>query len=156
MNLIETYELIDAQFVDHGTSTDYAASGWAYTNINRTRDNDTQLTQTDSSTAGTYRLLNFNGDYCFEFDIKLTGEGSFYVNFRKSTSGKGSVLDSVFRYPDSNYHHVKLAAKGSTVKVTVDGESKNSVNLSDTWDRFYFNLTSGVTVNYKDFCYYPI
>ena len=78
------------------------------------------------------------------------------MNFRKGTSGKGSVLDPIFRYADDDYHHVKLAVKGFTVDVSVDGESKNSVNLSDNWDRFYFNLTNGVTVNYKDFCYYPI
>jgi len=157
MVLQETYVINDCSFIDWGTDTQY--TNWSYqNNITQSRDpSETTLELTNSGTNAVKRLDGFNGDYCFEFDMKLD-TGSTYIQLRKDTSTKGTISASVMNLGDNQYHHIKIKVTGSTVQVTVDGVDKTPITLTDTWNRFYLNLDGNYNsvIKYKNFCYYPI
>ena len=156
-SLTKTYSLIDATFIDWGTDTQY--TNWSYqNNITQSRSSsETTLSLTTAGTTGVKRLDNFNGDYCFEFDMKLE-TGNTYIQLRKDSSTKATISANTMGLGDNQYHHIKIEVEGSTVTVTSDGVEKSPITLSDTWNRFYLNLDANydTVVKYKNFYYYTL
>lgn len=156
----ETYSVIDGTFKDIGTET--VAPSWTnsdFTGSAKERNGEyTTLIPQDNFDECD---LAISGDLCVEFDVNLTwtsAENNFIRFCKNRWTSVLIIRESFLGLTNGQWSHVKFTKTGTTVDITVDGQSKPSQSLSNTIDTFMIVLdnTRASNLKYKNFVVYPI
>ena len=159
MNLIETYELLDAIFFDEAV-TGHKNSNWNnYNNRLSLETDETGTLLTGYASSNGYYIANASDpfifdDYCCEFDIiTKTGLARWYHQNNNNQTGNVFILDSV------PVGHAKIICQNGTAKLYIDDVQVRSADLTVAAPyeiAFRFNTGTGNTLKYANFIVYPI
>jgi len=156
----EIYGVLDATFLDRGTSNDYGT--WTssdFTDSSRISRNDEYTTLTPQDNFDRQQQSITGTDFAVELDCNLTySDGTNINSFLR-------VIASTIRafYPDNlglttgGWHHIKFIVQDGNVTPIVDGETKTSLSI-DSVTAFSIVLNNNYVSNmkYKNFVVYPI
>lgn len=161
----ETYSLLDALFVDKGTSTDYNSwTNWNNYEPKLTRSDYCKVevdTENSKTSAGMYKSINTsNSNIRIEFDVKVVTELTnerFATLRNNSVSVLGSLEIEKFGGTKNTWHHLKIDITSNDAKVYLDDSSTPYTYSSSGITRFYINFDTDISeVDYKNFVIYPI
>lgn len=151
----ETYELLDAIFVDNGVSTDYNDTGWTNSNLVSPLDrtDGTKLEQSNTANAGfRFRILSQTTDICIEFDFKVVNASDGIFSFRNGSTSLKTIYASNVGAEANTWTHLKVTVKDGKYYLNT---STSGTALSE-WNRFNFQSYNGNSIKYKNFVIYPI
>ena len=170
MVLQETYEVLDADYLDRATSSDPNDNGWNTTMFFTRNTNSTNLYEdrTDSSSVRYVRPLSALGlsveeqDYCVEVTIP-SGEVNKFQIRRQNDNGSGSGQNVQYYSLSYTYTaptHIKAIMKKDLFQLFVDGSTEPVLSSTATRTHFTcgFSLSGGTisNVDFKDLVIYKI
>ena len=156
------YEVLDAIFYDKGILNDSDTRDWSgYNNCSKERKTEyTTLDNTDDTNLGyAYLSCSTTDNICFEFDLKVNNLSNYViVSLRQNTTNVSGYYTNWLGLSDNTWHHIKLTVANGKLVANVDGTNKTPQSIDSAWNRLFLIVKADntLTVDYKNFKYYPI
>ncbi len=154
----ETYGVIDALFVDDGTSDN--SSNWSLNGVSYSQSDDAvTLNNAVNSTRwcvprvnGSNISLDTTKDYCIEIDIKNVNCTNLIIILQSTSVPLNSYVST------SDFTHIKIYSSKSEGKTyyIIDGTTRSVNNSSTASSNMSFRIQGEEGYMFKNFCIYPI
>ena len=157
----DTYEILDATFLDKGVTGDKNNNWTNYSNRATITTDDTGTTVTGYASSNAYYICNADNaftftDYQCEFDVLEAAAGVRW--YHQNEGGTNENIFTLNTYLTGSCH-VKIIVTDGVATLYVDGVQRTTTNLTvDSPYEVAFRFTNGATnqIKYANFIIYPI